>query len=260
MRYRLTVEYDGTTFCGWQSQADGGAVQDALMRAIKLFCGEQVTVFGAGRTDTGVHARGQVAHIDLVSAPRPDKIRDGVNFHLKPLPIALIDVVVARDDFDARFSALARHYEYRIMSRRAPLTLDHERAWWVPQSLDVGAMDAAAKCLLGQHDFTTFRSTQCQAASPVRTLDRLDVEPRGDSIIITASARSFLHNQVRSLAGSLKRVGEGKWQAEDLAQALAACDRAACATVAPSCGLTFLKVDYPEAVLQTPGLSEIAGQ
>jgi len=252
MRYRLTIEYDGAPFCGWQSQADGGAVQDALMRAIENFCAEKVTVFGAGRTDTGVHARGQVAHIDLQSAPRPDKLRDGVNYHLKPLPVALIDVSPARDDFDARFSALARHYEYRIISRRAPLALDHQQAWWVPQPLDVAAMNDAAQCLLGRHDFTTFRSTQCQAASPVRSLDRLSVEQRGDSIVISASARSFLHNQVRSLAGSLKRVGDGKWQKQDLANALAACDRAACAQVAPAHGLTFLHVDYPAGMLESP--------
>ena len=252
MRYRLTIEYDGSPFIGWQSQADGGGVQDALVRAIKNFCDEEVTVFGAGRTDTGVHARGQVAHIDLHSAPRADKLRDAVNYHLKPQPVAVIDAVPARADFDARFSATARHYEYRIIPRRAPLTLDKAHAWWVPRPLDIDAMDSAAKQLLGRHDFTTFRSTQCQAASPVRTLSQLDVYGQGDAIIIRTSARSFLHNQVRSLAGSLRMVGEGKWSAQDLRDALDARDRAACATVAPSCGLTLMQVDYPEEVLAPP--------
>jgi tRNA pseudouridine38-40 synthase len=252
MRYRLTIEYDGAPFCGWQSQADGGAVQDALVKAIENFCGETVTVFGAGRTDTGVHARGQVAHIDLAHAPRADKLRDAVNYHLKPQPVAVIDAVPARADFDARFSATARHYEYRLMPRRAPLTLDKAHAWWVPRALDVAAMDAAAKVLVGRHDFTTFRSTQCQAASTVRTLSQLDVRAAGDSIIIRTSARSFLHNQVRSLAGCLRMVGEGKWTAEDLTAALEARDRAACATVAPSAGLTLMQVDYPEDMLAAP--------
>ena len=256
-RYRLTIEYDGTPFIGWQSQKGGGAVQDALTAAIYGFCGQKVTVFGAGRTDTGVHARGQVAHIDLENGPddkpwRADKVMAGVNFHLKPHPIAVLAAVEAHPDFDARFSAEARHYEYRILSRRAPLTLDRDRAWFVPQALDLAAMQQAAAHLVGQHDFTTFRSAHCQAASPVKTLSRLEVAQSGELFTITASAPSFLHHQVRSLSGVLKAVGTGKWTPDDAKAALAACDRAACAQVAPSCGLSFMRVDYPAALLVTP--------
>ena len=264
MRYRLTIEYDGAGFCGWQAQADGHAVQDALADAVEKFCGAQVTVFGAGRTDSGVHARGQVAHLDLEQEVRPDKLRDAMNFHLKPLPVVVIHAAYARADFDARFSAIARHYKYRLVSRRAPLALDGGQSWWVPQALNVAAMQAAAPVFLGQHDFTTFRASQCQAKSPIRTLDALTVravtnkaddkaDEGTDGVIeIHASARSFLHNQVRSLVGALKYVGEGKWSKDDCAAALAACDRTACAPVAPACGLTFMSVDYPEAALAAP--------
>ena len=251
-RYRLTIEYDGTPFIGWQSQKGGGAVQDALAEAVRNFCGQEVTVFGAGRTDTGVHARGQVAHIDLSDALPADKVMAGINFHLKPHPIAVLSAVEAVADFDARFSALARHYEYRIISRRAPLTLDRDRAWFVPQKMNLEAMQQAAAHLVGKHDFTTFRSAQCQAASPVKTLTTLDVVQTGDAFIITASAPSFLHHQVRSLSGVLKAVGTGKWTPEDAKAALLACDRAACAQVAPACGLTFMAVEYPAAVLASP--------
>ncbi len=260
MRYRLTIEYDGAGFCGWQAQADGDAVQDALSDAVEKFCGARVTVYGAGRTDSGVHARGQVAHLDLEQEVRTDKLRDGMNFHLRPLPVAVTQAAYARADFDARFSAIARHYRYRLVSRRAPLALDAGQSWWVPQALDVAAMQAAAPVFLGQHDFTTFRASQCQAKSPIRTLDALIVravtdmaDAGADGVIeIHASARSFLHNQVRSLVGALKYVGEGKWSKDDCAAALAACDRTACAPVAPACGLTFMSVDYPEAVLAAP--------
>lgn len=244
-RYRLTIEYDGMPFVGWQSQKGGGGVQDALSDAIEGFCGERVTVFGAGRTDTGVHARGQVAHIDLAQNHKADKVMAGINFHLKPHPVAVLDASLCADDFDARFSALARHYQYRILSRRAPPTLDRLRAWFVPQKLDAAAMQEAADLLVGKHDFTTFRSSQCQAASPIKTLSTLAVAQEGDELVITASAPSFLHHQVRSLAGVLKRVGEGKWTPDDAAAALKACDRAACAPVAPPHGLTFMRVDYP---------------
>lgn len=245
MRYRLTIEYDGTPFIGWQSQKGGGGVQDALSEAVYRFCGERVTVFGAGRTDTGVHARGQVAHIDLETAPSIEKLQGAVNFHLKPQPIALIAVEVCDAEFDARFSAFARHYEYRILSRRAPPALDHNRVWFVPQKLSLAPMKEAAGFLVGKHDFTTFRSVQCQAKSPVKTLSTLNVAQDGDDFFITTSAPSFLHNQVRSLAGVLKLVGEGKWAPEDARAALEACDRAACAPVAPPHGLTFICVDYP---------------
>lgn len=252
MRYRLVIEYDGAAFCGWQSQADGRAVQDALREAIKLFCGEIVTVCGAGRTDSGVHARGQVAHIDLETAPQPDRVRDGVNFHLRPSPVAVRAAYYARADFDARFSALARHYRYRIISQRAPVVLARDQAWWVPQPLDVAAMREASQYLLGKHDFSTFRASQCQANSPLRTLDVLDVSASDAGIDIVARARSFLHSQVRSMAGALKLVGQGKWQPEDMKAALEAADRRACAPVAPAHGLTFMSVDYPDDMLVEP--------
>ena len=257
MRYRLTIEYDGTPFIGWQSQKGGGAVQDALSDAIEKFCGQSVTIFGAGRTDTGVHARGQVAHIDLEPMADgqdwpADKVMAGINFHLKPLPVAVLAAVPALADFDARFSALARHYQYRIIGRRAPLALDRDRAWFVPQPLDLAAMQAAAAHLVGKHDFTTFRSAQCQAASPVKTLNTLQVAQAGDEVIISASAPSFLHHQVRSLSGVVKAVGTGKWTPDDAKAALQARDRAACAQVAPACGLTFMAVDYPAELLVAP--------
>ncbi|MFY0614940.1 MAG: tRNA pseudouridine(38-40) synthase TruA [Hyphomicrobiaceae bacterium] len=243
-RYKLTIEYDGTTFVGWQIQAEGRSVQGELAAAIARFCGEQVVVRGAGRTDSGVHARGQVAHIDLAKDWPAEKVRDAINFHLKPQPIAVLECTPVDDDFDARFSAIARHYRYRILSRRAPVVLVAGRVWWVPVPLDVHAMQDAAQVLVGRHDFTTFRATGCQAKSPVKTLDRLDVSQNGDEIWIEASARSFLHHQVRSLAGALKVVGSGKWTRADLAEVLAACDRTRCAPVAPAAGLYFMQVDY----------------
>jgi tRNA pseudouridine38-40 synthase len=243
-RYRLILEYDGTPFVGWQVQANGRSVQGRLAEAIHKFCGETVSPRGAGRTDAGVHALGQVAHIDLARDWPTDTIRAAVNFHLKPDPIAILDCAVAPPDFDARFSAVARHYRYRILARPAPPVLDRDRVWWVPQLLDAGAMREAAARLVGRHDFTTFRAAGCQARSPVKTLDRLDVRAVGEEIVIEASARSFLHNQVRSMVGSLKLVGEGKWTADDLAAALAAKDRAACGPVAPARGLYLVRVDY----------------
>lgn len=251
-RYRLIIEYDGTPFIGWQSQKGGGAVQDVLTAAIEKFCGEHVTVYGAGRTDTGVHARGQVAHIDLEAERSAEQVMAGINFHLKPHPVAVIAAAIAVPDFDARFSALARHYEYRLISRRAPLALERDRAWFVPQPLDLKAMQKAADFLVGKHDFTTFRSAQCQAASPVKTLSALSIAQYGDLFVITASAPSFLHHQVRSLTGVLKAVGTGKWSAEKAQAALRARDRAACAQVAPACGLSFMKVDYPAELLRMP--------
>lgn len=243
-RYKLTIEYDGTPFVGWQIQAQGASVQGELAAAIARFCGEQVSVRGAGRTDSGVHARGQVAHIDLAKEWHSDKVRDAINFHLKPHPICVLRCEPVGDDFDARFSAKARHYRYRILSRRAPPVLEANRVWWVPAPLEIAAMHDAAQELVGQHDFTTFRATGCQAKSPVKTLDRLDVTRRGEEVWIEASARSFLHHQVRSLAGALKAVGAGKWSRQDLVEALAACDRTRCAPVAPAAGLYFMQVDY----------------
>jgi tRNA pseudouridine38-40 synthase len=244
LRYRILIEYDGTPFNGWQRQADGASVQGALEEALRQFCGEEAAVRGAGRTDSGVHALAQVAHFDLQKSWEPFKVREALNFHLKPAPIVVLDCEVVAGDFDARYSATARHYRYRILSRRAPPALDRNRVWWLPIPLDADAMARAARALLGRHDFTTFRAAQCQANSPLRTLDRLDVFRQGEEIVIAASARSFLHNQVRSMVGSLKLVGDGKWRERDLAAALAARDRAACGPVAPASGLYLVRVDY----------------
>lgn len=245
-RFRLDIEYDGGPYAGWQRQADRHSVQAAIEQAVERFCGEAASLRGAGRTDAGVHATGQVAHIDLAKDWRPDTVRDAVNAHLAQAGerVAVLAATAVSDDFDARFSARARHYLYRIANRRAPPALDKGKVWWVPKRLDAEAMHEAAKVLLGRHDFTTFRSTQCQADSPLRTLDRLDVARDGDAVEIRASARSFLHNQVRSMVGSLKRVGEGAWTAGDLEAALDARDRAACGQVAPPDGLFLVRVDY----------------
>jgi tRNA pseudouridine38-40 synthase len=243
-RYRLTIEYDGTPFVGWQIQGVGVSVQGVLTDAITAFCGQPVKVAGAGRTDAGVHALGQVAHVDFAKEYRADKVRDAVNAHLRPHPVAVLSAEKAADDFDARFSAKKRNYLYRIVNRRADLALERTRAWRVPRRLDVEAMNAAAQQLVGKHDFTTFRSTECQAKSPVKTLDALNVTREGEEVRIETSARSFLHNQVRSMVGSLILVGDGKWDASDLARVLAARDRAACGPVAPPEGLYLIRVDY----------------
>jgi tRNA pseudouridine38-40 synthase len=243
-RYKLTLEYDGAPFAGWQIQADQLTVQGALTAAVEALSGETVAVQGAGRTDAGVHARGQVAHFDLSREWDTDTVRDALNAHLRPHPIAVLNAERVATDFNARGSAVKRHYVYRIVNRRPDLTLDLGHAWRVPRPLDTAAMHAAAQRLVGKHDFTTFRSTECQAKSPLKTLDRLDVERRGDVVEVFASARSFLHNQVRSMVGSLVAVGEGKWSADDLAQALDARNRAACGPVAPPDGLYLMKVDY----------------
>ncbi|HEX2841674.1 tRNA pseudouridine(38-40) synthase TruA [Hyphomicrobium sp.] len=243
-RYRLLIEYDGTPFVGWQIQPTGVSVQGALEEAILKLTGERVSVRGAGRTDSGVHARGQVAHFDLERAWTPSKLRDGTNFYLKPNPAAVLGCSEVSPDFDARFSATARHYLYRILARRAPPVLERNHVWWIPRALDAKAMHEAAAGLVGRHDFTTFRATQCQAKSPVRTLDRLEVTRAGDEIHVRASARSFLHNQVRSMVGSLKLVGDKKWTASDVRAALDAKDRTACGPVAPASGLYLMAVDY----------------
>ena len=243
-RYKLILEYDGTPFVGWQMQENGPSVQGALARAIETFSGEVVVPRGAGRTDAGVHALGQTAHMDLVKDWQPDKIRDALNAQLRPDPISVLACERAREDFDARFSAVARHYLYRIIDRRAPLALERMRAWGVFRPLGAEAMHQAAQALIGNHDFTTFRSTECQAKSPTKTLDRLDVSRHGEIIRVETSARSFLHNQVRSMVGSLKLVGEGRWRADELRAALEARDRSACGAVAPPQGLYLVKVDY----------------
>jgi tRNA pseudouridine38-40 synthase len=243
-RYKLTIEYDGTPFVGWQVQDNGVSVQGVLAEAVLAFTGERAVVGGAGRTDAGVHALGQIAHVDLAKDWPADTVRDALNAHLRPHPIAVLLAERVADDFDARFSAIKRHYRYRIVNRRADLALEALRAWRIPRPLDAAAMHDAAQKLVGRHDFTTFRSTECQAKSPVKTLDRLDVARDGDEVRITAIARSFLHNQVRSMVGSLVHVGEGKWSADDLAAALAARDRTACGQVAPPQGLYLVRVEY----------------
>jgi len=243
-RYKVTIEYDGRDFVGWQRQDNGYSVQQAVEEAITDFCGETVVVYCAGRTDAGVHALGQVAHFDLADEAPPDTVRDAVNQHLRPTPVALLTAEVVRSGFDARFSARQRVYRYRIVNRRMPLVLDRGRAWGVPVALDAEAMQAGADHLVGHHDFTTYRSTHCQAKSPEKTLDALDVVRDGGAILVTARARSFLHRQVRIMVGTLKLVGEGKWRPDDVAKALAKCDRTAGGPTAPADGLYLVEVGY----------------
>ncbi len=243
-RYRIVVEYDGTPFVGWQRQAEGASVQGALESAIEKLSGATATVTGAGRTDAGVHAYGQVAHFDLEKDFPGETIRDALNHYLRPQPVTVLEAGLAASDFHARFSASKRHYLYRILNRKSPPSLDVGRVWHVPIRLDADAMHQAAQLLVGNHDFTTFRAAECQSASPIKTLDRLDVSRRADEIHIQASARSFLHHQIRSFAGSLKLVGEGKWRARDLSDALMARNRARCGPVSPPDGLYLTSVDY----------------
>jgi tRNA pseudouridine38-40 synthase len=243
-RYKLTIEYDGRGYVGWQRQDNGPSVQAALEAALAPIAGGPVTVQGAGRTDAGVHALGQVAHVDLEPARQPDEVRDSANHHLAEEAIAVLAAERVADDFHARFSAQRRRYRYRILNRRPKPSLERGRVWHVPQPLDAEAMQRAAPVLVGRHDFTTFRSSQCQAASPVKTLDALTVSRQDDVVVVEAAARSFLHNQVRSMVGSLKLVGDGKWTAEELVRALAAADRSTCGPVAPPEGLYLVGVDY----------------
>jgi tRNA pseudouridine38-40 synthase len=251
-RYRLTIEYDGAPFVGWQRQSNGPSVQQAIEDAVAAFCGERCAVVGAGRTDAGVHALAQSAHVDLPSAYAPATVRNAINFHLKPQPVAILDTEAVGERFHARFSAIQRRYVYRILNRRAPPALDRGRVWWLPQPLDVADMTAAAGVLVGRHDFSSFRSTMCQARSPVKTLDVLSVETDGDGIFVRAEARSFLHNQVRILVGTLKWVGEGHWSAADVASALAARDRRRGGPTAPAAGLYLAGVGYPAIAGREP--------
>jgi tRNA pseudouridine38-40 synthase len=242
-RYKVTLEYDGAALVGWQRQDVGTSVQGILEDALEKISGERVTVHGAGRTDAGVHALGQVAHFDLQKDFTGDKIRDALNHFARP-QVAVLEAAQAAPDFHARFSAVRRHYLFRILTRRPPPVLDAGKVWHVVHALDAEAMHVAAQALTGSHDFTTFRAAECQAKSPVKTLDRLDVRRAADEIHIEATARSFLHHQVRSMVGSLKLVGEGKWRPRDLADALAARDRSRCGPVAPPDGLYLVRVDY----------------
>jgi tRNA pseudouridine38-40 synthase len=245
-RYRLTVEYDGGPYCGFQAQAGQASVQGEIERAVSAFCGEAVRVHAAGRTDAGVHAAGQTLHLDLTREWPAETVMNALNAHLAAAPIAILAAETAEPDFHARFSALARHYLYRVLNRAAPAALEAGKVWHVKAPLDAEAMNAAAQALVGKHDFTTFRDAACQAASPVKTLDAARVWRDGEEVRLAFSARSFLHRQVRSMTGSLVQVGLGRWSRADLATALQARDRAACAPVAPARGLTLMKVDYPE--------------
>ncbi len=245
MRFKLTIEYDGTPFSGWQRQADRPSVQQAVEEAIERFSGEAVTTQAAGRTDAGVHALGQVAHFDLEKHSDPFRVREALNYHLRPHPVVVIECEAVSDAFEARFSAVARHYEYRILNRRAPAAIERNQVWHVPRPLDAKRMHDAAQLALGTHDFTTFRSSECQAKSPIRTLDTFAVDGDNEVVSITASARSFLHHQVRSMVGSLKLVGEGKWSPADFRAALDAADRTRCGPMAPASGLYLTGVDYP---------------
>lgn len=243
-RYKLTIEYDGGPFSGWQSQPGQTAVQDSLETAVAIINGGPSSVHGAGRTDAGVHALGQVAHVDLAKTWDAFKLRNALNGNLRPHPISVLEALEVADDFHARFSATRRFYLYRILNRRSPPALDRGKLWWLPMDIDSDAMHEAAQHLVGHHDFTTFRAAQCQAKSPLKTLDRLDVARYGELIEIRTDARSFLHNQVRSMVGTLKLVGEGKWRSRDVKVALDARDRSACGMVAPADGLYLLKVQY----------------
>ena len=243
-RFRFTIEYDGAPFMGWQRQPHGPSVQQALEEAIEAITGEAAAVHAAGRTDTGVHALAMAAHADIARAIAPFRLAAGLNARLRPLPVAILEARPVAEDWHARFSCVGRRYLYRIVNRRAPLALEAGRAWQVGVALDPAAMHEAAQILVGRHDFTTFRSAHCQSESPVKTLDRLDVRCEGDTILIEAAARSFLHHQVRSMVGCLQLVGRGKWSADDLRAALEARDRAALGLNAPPQGLYFVEAVY----------------
>lgn len=244
-RYALTLEFDGAPFFGLQRQDHGPSVQQSVEEAAHAITGEQVTLHSAGRTDSGVHALGMVSHIEIEKPFDPFRLMEGLNAKLRPDPVAVIACEEKPDDWHARFSCIGRAYEYRICNRRAPLTLDKGKAWQVARPLDASAMHEAAQALVGRHDFTTFRSAHCQAASPEKTLDRLDVRREGEWVIVEAAARSFLHHQVRSMVGCLALVGQGQWRVEQIAEALGARDRQALGYNAPPDGLYFVKATYP---------------
>jgi tRNA pseudouridine38-40 synthase len=248
-RFALTIEYDGTPYMGWQRQSHGPSVQQAIEEAIAKTVGADIQIHAAGRTDAGVHALAMRAHFDLETNLTPFRLMGAINAHLRPAPIAILDCVIVPDDWHARFSCIGRAYEYRIVNRRAPLTVERDRAWQVIQQLDANAMHDAAQLLVGLHDFTTFRSTQCQSDSPIKTLSRLDVRREGEHVFVEAAARSFLHHQVRSMVGSLAAVGTGRWTKADLQAALDAKDRNALAHNAPPEGLYFMRAIYPNGAV-----------
>ena len=251
-RWKLTLEYDGRPFVGWQRQDNGPSVQQVLEEAVTRFCGREMRIHGAGRTDAGVHALGQVAHVDIDRpAAAAATVRDALNHHLKPWPVAVLSAEAVTDDFHARFSAIGRSYLYRIINRRPPLSLDGGRAWHVMRPLDAGAMQVAARLLVGRHDFSTFRASLCQAASPIKTLDRLEVSRDGDEIRVVAAARSFLHHQIRNIVGSLELVGAGRWSERTLEEARDACDRRRGGPTAPAWGLYFTGVRYTSDGLES---------
>ena len=260
-RYRLLIEYDGTPYVGWQRQKNGYAVQEAVERAIEGFTHQTVTLHVAGRTDTGVHALGQVAHVDLVRDWDAERVEIATNafLNMNEEAVAILSADTVDESFHARFSATARTYEYRIHNRMAPLTIDRHRAWWVKKPLDIDAMADAAQELLGTYDFTTFRAAQCQAKSPIRTLDSIDIARDGDMVVFTVHARSFLHNQVRSIVGTLKLVGEGRWTRQKVAAVRDARDHQLCGALAPPHGLYLARVTYdgaPDGTDQTaPSMS-----
>ncbi|MBD25245.1 MAG: tRNA pseudouridine(38-40) synthase TruA [Candidatus Marinimicrobia bacterium] len=246
-RYKLTIEYDGADFVGWQRQDNGLSVQEVIERAVKGYCQVDVLVQGAGRTDSGVHALGQVAHVDLPREDAPYVVANALNAHLSPYPVVIIKAEFADNKFHARFSAIERSYEYRIQNRRARPALQINRSWWISSHLDVETMHNAAQCLIGRHDFSTFRAAVCQSESPVKTLNEISVTRRGELVLLRARARSFLHHQVRNIVGTLKLVGEGKWRESDVAKALEARDRTAGGPTAPAEGLYLIHVGYPDA-------------
>lgn len=243
-RFKLTLEYDGRAFQGWQRQKNGFSVQEALENAVQAFAGEAVTVQGAGRTDAGVHATGQVAHLDLDKVMPLERLQNAINHHLRPHPAAVLRVTQVPDDFHARFSATGRRYLYRIINRRAPLILNAGRAWHLPTQIEAEAMQEAAQRLIGKHDFTSFRSAACQSKSPVKTLDRVTVQRHGDEVHVTVAARSFLHHQVRNIVGTLKMIGDGKWPVDRIEDVLEAKSRAAAGPTAPADGLYLIAVEY----------------
>ncbi len=243
-RYRIKIEYDGSAFVGWQRQDNGLAVQQVLEQAVHAFSGEDTIVYGAGRTDAGVHALAQIAHFDLTKPFTANKIREAMNAHVRPHPVAVLEVDDVSDDFHARFSATGRSYRYRILNRRAPAAIERDRCWHVAVRLDADAMHDAAQVLVGEHDFTAFRATVCQAKTPVKTLNEISVTRVGDEIHTDVSARSFLHNQVRIIMGALRKVGEGRWTKQDLADVLASRDRTHTGQTAPPQGLYLRDIRY----------------